>query len=87
MHIMTTPRIRVLIADDHEMVRRGLSLFLSSCDDLELIGEAADGAGALVLCKTLQPDVVVADIMLPKLDGIQLITQIHECCPGSAPLR
>lgn len=78
---MTTPRIRVLIADDHEMVRRGLSLFLSSYDDLELIGEAADGVAALAQCKALQPDVVIADIMLPKLDGIQLITQIQQCCP------
>jgi DNA-binding NarL/FixJ family response regulator len=79
---MTTPRIRVLIADDHEMVRRGLSLFLSSYDDLELIGEAADGVAALAQCKALQPDVVIADIMLPKLDGIQLITQIQQCCPA-----
>ena len=79
---MMTPRIRVLIADDHEMVRRGLSLFLSSYDDLELVGEAADGAAALALCEALQPDVVVADIMLPKLDGIQLIAQLQACCPA-----
>lgn len=64
-----SPRIRVLIVDDHAMVRRGLATFLKVFDDLELAGEAADGQAAIQLCVQLQPDVVLMDMVMPDMDG------------------
>ncbi len=69
---MTTspaPRIRVLIVDDHPMVRRGLATFLKVYDDLELAGEAAGGQEAVQLCSQVQPDVVLMDMVMPDMDG------------------
>jgi len=69
---MTTspsPRIRVLIVDDHPMVRRGLATFLQVYDDLELAGEAAGGQEAVQLCARLRPDVVLMDMAMPEMDG------------------
>jgi two-component system, NarL family, response regulator LiaR len=67
----TTPsaRIRVLIVDDHAMVRRGLATFLKVFDDLELAGEAESGQAAIELCARLQPDVVLMDMVMPDMDG------------------
>ena len=64
-----SPRIRVLIVDDHAMVRRGLTTFLKVFDDLELAGEAASGQAAIQLCLQLQPDVVLMDMVMPDMDG------------------
>lgn len=64
-----SPRIRVLVVDDHPMVRRGLATFLKVYDDLELAGEAADGKAAIQLCVDLQPDVVLMDMAMPDMDG------------------
>jgi NarL family two-component system response regulator LiaR len=61
--------IRVLLVDDHNMVRRGLATFLEIYDDLELVGEARSGAIALELCEQNQPDVVLMDLMMPDMDG------------------
>jgi NarL family two-component system response regulator LiaR len=69
---MTTtpsPRIRVLIVDDHAMVRRGLATFLKVFDDLELAGEAESGQAAVELCARLRPDVVLMDMVMPDMDG------------------
>ena len=68
---MTTPspRIRVLVVDDHAMVRRGLATFLRVYDDLELSGEAASGQDAIQRCIELQPDVVLMDMVMPDMDG------------------
>lgn len=63
------PPIRVLIVDDHEVVRRGLSVFLSGYDDLELVGQAGDGVEALELSRQLRPDVVLMDLIMPDMDG------------------
>jgi NarL family two-component system response regulator LiaR len=63
------PRIRVLIVDDHPMVRRGLATFLKVFDDLELVGEAAGGQEAIRLCDRLRPDVVLMDMVMPDMDG------------------
>jgi two-component system, NarL family, response regulator LiaR len=65
-----TESIRVMIADDHDVVRRGLSMFLTGFDDLELIGEAGNGADAIRLCGELQPDIVLMDMDMPDMDGI-----------------
>ncbi|MBN2085493.1 MAG: response regulator transcription factor [Anaerolineales bacterium] len=62
-------RIRVLIVDDHAMVRRGLATFLKVFDDLELAGEAAGGQEAILLCDRLRPDVVLMDMVMPEMDG------------------
>ncbi len=69
--------IRILIADDHAVVRQGLRMFLSLDDELTIIGEAADGAEALRLAGELQPDVVLMDLLMPVMDGITAIGHIR----------
>ena len=64
-----SPRIRVLVVDDHAMVRRGLATFLKVFEDLELAGEAASGQAAIELCVQLRPDVVLMDMVMPDMDG------------------
>jgi len=61
--------IRILVADDHVVVRSGLAAFLAAYDDLCLVGEAADGCEAVQLCTQLAPDVVLMDVMMPRMDG------------------
>ncbi|MEZ4523494.1 MAG: response regulator transcription factor [Thermomicrobiales bacterium] len=83
---MSTPasednRIRVLIADDHTMVRSGLSAFLQIAPDLELVGEACNGEEAVRLCRELSPDVVLMDLVMPGKDGPTAIGEIHQCRP------
>jgi DNA-binding NarL/FixJ family response regulator len=73
---VTVPRIRVLIVDDHAMVRRGMRDFLELHADLEVVGEAADGVEALEAAARLRPDVVVMDLVMPGLDGIAATTQL-----------
>lgn len=65
---MTKP-IRVMLADDHTMVRKGLATFLKVFDDLQLAGEAESGADAIQLCGEIQPDVVLMDMVMPDMDG------------------
>jgi DNA-binding NarL/FixJ family response regulator len=76
-------RIRVLIADDHHMVREGLKVLLSTHDDITVIGEAADGAEAVEQCRLLCPDVVLMDVMMPVMDGAEATAEIAECCPDA----
>jgi two-component system nitrate/nitrite response regulator NarP len=66
------PTARVLLADDHELVRRLLRRALAAHPHLELVGEAADGSEALALARELAPDVVVLDLAMPELDGLQV---------------
>lgn len=61
--------IRVLIVDDHTVVRSGIAAFLTAFDDLELVGEAASGKEAVRLCAQIQPDVVLMDLLMPDMDG------------------
>ena len=68
---MNTPHtIRVLLVDDHNVVRSGLATFLRAYDDLELVGEAKNGLEAVRLCHQVKPDVVLMDLMMPEMDGI-----------------
>jgi NarL family two-component system response regulator LiaR len=81
---MTTaplPSIRVLIVDDHTMVRRGLAAFLKSFDDLELAGEAADGPEAILRCAQVNPDVVLMDLVLPGMTGADATRAIRRQFP------
>ena len=75
---MSEDKIRIVIADDHNVVRSGLSAFLLAFDDFELVGEAADGKEAVELCETLHPDVVLMDLVMPVMDGAQATREIRE---------
>ena len=80
---MTAP-IRILVADDHLIIRQGLRLILETEDGFELVGEAADGAEAVRLCADLQPDVVLMDLRMPGMDGLAAIERIHAAQPEVA---
>jgi len=75
--------IRVLIADDHAVVRQGLRTFLDLQDDIEVVGEAADGEEALAAAERLLPDIVLVDLVMPKLDGIDVIRRLREHAPAA----
>ena len=68
--------IRILIADDHLMVRKGLSTLIQGVSDFILVGEAEDGGQAIVMCRDLHPDVVLMDIVMPTINGIEAIRSI-----------
>ena len=70
------PRIRVLIADDHAILREGIRALLSPCDDLEVVGEAADGREAVDKAEALSPDVVLMDIAMPGLGGLEATLEL-----------
>ena len=78
---MADAPIRVLLVDDHAMVRRGMRDFLSLHDDIEVVGEAADGAAGVEQAKALRPDIVVMDLMMPNLDGIEATGRIKAALP------
>ncbi len=75
--------IRVLIADDHPVVREGLRALLETRPDLELVGQAADGLEAVEKARTLRPDVILMDVVMPRLDGIGAIQEIKRHDPSA----
>jgi NarL family two-component system response regulator LiaR len=75
--------IRVLLVDDHDMVRRGLAVFLRAFDDLLMVGEAEHGAEALQRCEALRPDVVLMDLIMPTMDGATATRLIREQFPDT----
>lgn len=75
--------IRVLVVDDHAVVRQGLRTFLELQDDIEVVGEAADGELALTAAAALEPDVVLMDLVMPQLDGVSAIERLRERAPAT----
>lgn len=73
--------IRVLVVDDHEMVREGLAAMLKTAPDLQLIGQASDGDYAVAFCTETCPDVILMDLEMPKVDGITAARRIRDHCP------
>jgi two-component system, NarL family, response regulator LiaR len=86
-NVSTGGKIRVLIVDDHAMVRQGLRTFLELQDTsvlpIEVAGEAANGFEAVELARCIQPDIVLLDLVMPEMDGLQAATRIIECSPRS----
>lgn len=79
---MTEQKIRILIVDDHAVVRSGLSAFLTVMPDLEMVGEAENGEQAVVRAELLKPDVILMDLMMPVLDGVGAIRAIKGKFPA-----
>jgi NarL family two-component system response regulator LiaR len=79
---MTEQTIRILIADDHPVVRKGLKALLNTEPGLEVVGEAADGEQAVTKASTLKPDVILMDLSMPRKDGVQAISEIRQEVPG-----
>ena len=76
--------IRVMITDDHLIVREGLRLILETADDVEVVGEAVDGAECLELTKKLNPQVILMDLQMPRMDGITAIGHLRNDFPEIA---
>jgi two-component system, NarL family, response regulator LiaR len=72
----STPKIRVLVTDDHAVVRRGMRAMLEVVPDIEMVGEAENGREAIALASKLRPDVILMDLVMPEIDGIEAIRQI-----------
>jgi NarL family two-component system response regulator LiaR len=79
---MTEQTIRILIADDHPVVRKGIKALLNTEPGLEVVGEAADGEQAVTKASTLNPDVILMDLSMPRKDGVQAISEIRQEIPG-----
>jgi NarL family two-component system response regulator YdfI len=81
---VTAARYRVVIADDHLVVREGLKLILETEKDFELVGQAQDGATAVQLAREVEPDLILMDLRMPGMGGIEAIEQIHDANPDTA---
>ncbi len=79
-------KTKILLVDDHSVVRKGFGLILSTQPDLEVVGEASNGREAVELAQQLQPDVVVIDVSMPELNGIEGTRRIGEVCPRTRVL-
>ncbi len=77
---------KVLIADDHVLVREGIVAFLKLCDDIEVIGEASDGIEAIEKARKLRPDIIIMDINMPKLGGLETTVEIKKMYPDTKVL-
>ncbi len=73
--------VRVMIVDDHAVVRSGLAAFIMAYDDLEFVGEAAGGAEAVAKCRQFEPHVILMDLVMPEVDGAEATRLIRDACP------
>jgi len=80
---MTTDKIRVMVVDDHHMVRKGLIVLLENFDDFEVVGDAGDGQAAVMLAQRYKPDVVLMDMVMPGMDGVAATQLIRQSCPDT----
>lgn len=84
---MTDPTpLRILLVDDQQLLRRGLMMLLSTVDGLEVVDQAADGAEALARIPSARPDVVLSDVRMPGMDGLELVERCREAHPGLSVL-
>ena len=81
---MTTEPIRVVLIDDHDLLRRGIKTMLESEDDIEVVGEGSDGSGAAQLVEDTTADVVLVDVIMPTKDGIEATREIKDAHPNVA---
>jgi DNA-binding NarL/FixJ family response regulator len=84
--MVSAPHIRVLLSDDHPIVRRGVRNILESTPDYEICGEAGDGDQTLQLALRLRPDVVITDISMAPVNGLEVTQQLHKSLPGAKVL-
>ena len=83
---MQPKKSRILLADDHSVVRQGFRLILDNQADMEVVGEAANGRDAVLIAEELQPDIVVMDVTMPELNGIEATRRIAEKSPRTRVL-
>jgi two-component system response regulator NreC len=76
-------KIRIVLVDDHEIVRAGLRMLIQAQEDMEIVGEAENGQQALDLCSKQPPDVVIMDITMPGLSGLEVTRQLKQQCPNT----
>lgn len=81
---LTTPAVRIVMVDDHSLVRQGMRNVIESFDNMRVVGEAADGQEAVHLAQNLRPDVVILDVNMPKMDGVEATRIIKQQCPEIA---
>ncbi len=74
--------MRIVLADDHSLFREGLKSLLQENPDIDIIGETGDGRGAVRLCRDLSPDIIIMDVAMPELNGVEATRQIVKECPG-----
>src|SRR3954452_10460323 len=83
---MQSKKFRILLADDHSVVRQGFRLILENQTDMEVVGEASNGREAVSIAESLQPDVVIMDVTMPELNGIEATRRINELSPRTRVL-
>ncbi len=81
--VVRPPKIRVLIADDHAVVRQGLRMFIDLQEDMEVVGEGTNGSEAVELAGRLSPDIVLLDLVMPQMDGVTATARIKALCPAA----
>jgi two-component system, NarL family, response regulator LiaR len=81
---ISEPPTRIMIVDDQDQVRDGLATFLAAFDDLKLVGSAAGGEEAITLCLDLKPDVVLMDLAMPHMNGVDATKAVRQICPNAA---